>query len=438
MGNSLKARLASIQAFKVFRHRNYKLFFIGETISISGLWMHRVAMSWLVYSMTGSTAKLGALDFAAQIPVLLLGSLAGAFMEGRDLRRLIFTTQTLSMLQAAIVALLTLTGTVQYWHILVLVLIIGISDAFEVPARQAFVSRLIDDPKDLGNGIAMTMSVFNVTRLVGPSLAGFVIKRVGEGICFMLNSFSYSGTLIALSLLRFKSQPPGQSVSGSTNLPRPGLMENTREGLSYVRGFLPIRNCLLGMALVSFFGFPYMSFTSVFARDILHGDSETLGFLMAALGLGALTASIRLAMRKSPVGLARTMGFAVVGFGVSLFLFSLSRFFLLSLLSIGCLGFCSSTLLISCNTTIQVLVDDDKRSRVMSLQIIASMGITPMGSLLTGNAAHWIPLPTLLACLGMVCALVGLWLIRIYPRMAEISRPVFEKKALLSPGRKDA
>ena len=430
MWTFIRNKLASVQAFKVFRHRNYKLFFIGETISISGLWMQRVAMSWLVYSITGSTVKLGALDFAGQIPVLLLGGATGAFMEGRDLRKLIFVTQVLSMLQAMLLAVLTLMGVVQYWHVLVLVLLIGISDSFEVPARQAFVSRLIDDPRDLGNGIAMTMSVFNVTRLVGPSLAGFIILRVGEGICFLLNACSYTGTLIALSLLRFR-RPPADRVKPAGE-GAAGVLRNMREGLLYVRDFAPIRNCLLGMALVSFFGFPYMSFTSVFARDILHGTSETLGFLMTALGVGALFGSIRLAMRKNPVGLARTMGRATVGFGLSLLCFALSRSFPLSLALMGIMGFCSSTLLISCNTTNQVLVDDDKRSRVMSLQIIASMGITPLGSLLVGSVAHWTGLPPVLACTGAVCAGVGVWLIAIYPRMAELSKPVFERTELLN------
>ena len=430
---TLKNKCASIQAFRVFRHRNYKLFFIGETVSISGFWMHRVALSWLVYAITGSTVRLGILDFAAQIPVLLMGSVTGAFMEGRDLRKLIFICQVLSMLQALALAVLTLTGHVQYWHILVLVLLIGISDSFEVPARQAFVSKLIDDPKDLGNGIAMTMSVFNVTRLVGPSMAGFVIYYVGEGLCFLMNAVSYTGTLIALSMLRFK-RPLVKTDAG----PRAKLSKNLKEGLSYVRAFPPIRNCLLGMALVSFFGFPYISFMSVFARDILGGKPQTLGFLMTALGFGALIASIRLAMRKNPVGLAQTMGMAAMGFGASLLLFSLSSSFLLSLLLIALVGFCSSTLLISCNTTIQVLVDDDKRSRVMSLQIVASMGITPLGSLLTGQIASWTGIPVILALWGAVCASVGLWLLRIYPRMAQLSRPVFERQGLLERDEREA
>ena len=421
----MKLKASNFSALSVFRHRNYKIFFIGETISISGLWMHRIAMNWLVYAMTGSSIALGALDFAAQIPVLLLAGIAGAYMEGRDLRRIIFTTQALSMLQAVIMEVLTLTGTIQFWHILLLVLIIGVSDAFEVPARQAFVSKLIDDPKDLGKGIAMTQSVFNVTRLVGPSLAGFLIARVGEGLCFLFNAFSYTGTLAALSLLRFRRplvdtpQSPSKTMSGF------------KEGLRYIRDFLPIRNTLLGMALVSFFGFPYISFMSVFARDILKGDAQTLGFLTTSLGIGALFASFRLSTRKNPIGLARVMGIAASGFGTALFFFSLSRSFPLSLLLIGILGFCSSTLLISCNTTNQLLVDEDKRSRVMSFQIIASMGITPLGTLLSGFLVNSFGISAVLACWGIVCAGIGLWLVKIYPRMAALSRPVFIEKGLL-------
>ena len=410
--------------FRAFRHRNFRLFYMGQIVSLSGLWMQRVAMNWLVYRITGSPLLLGTVDFVAQIPVLLFGSFTGAFLEGRNLRRVIMICQTISMLHALTLAALTLTGTVQYWHIIILAGIIGTSDSFEVPARQGFTIRLVEDEQDLGNGIALTSTLFNVTRLVGPSIAGMVIAVVGEGICFLMNSMAYTATLTALFLMRFKKPLVTEQV-------RKSVMEGLKEGVGYVRAFLPLRNYLGAIALVSFFAFPYMVLLPVFARDILGGGPRTLGFLMGATGLGALGGSVMLALRKSPVGLGRIMAISCIFLGLSMALFSMSRILVLSMVLMVFLGFFMVATLVSCNTLVQTLVDEDKRNRVMSLFIVCAMGITPLGSLNAGWISSQIGAPLTLFGGGAVSLAIGLLLLRAWPAMWALSEPVYRQKNLL-------
>jgi MFS family permease len=404
--------------FRAFRHRNFRLFYMGQIVSLSGLWMQRVAMNWLVYRITGSPLLLGTVDFMTQIPVLLFGSFTGAFLEGRNLRRVIMICQTISMLHALTLAVLTLSGVVEYWHILILAAVIGISDSFEVPARQGFTIRLVEDEKDLGNGIALTSTLFNVTRLVGPSVV------VGEGICFLMNGMAYSATLTALFLMRFRKPLVTDQV-------RKSVLEGMKEGVRYVASFLPLRNYLGAIALVSFFAFPYMVLLPVFAREILGGGPRTLGFLMGATGLGALAGSVRLALRKSPVGLGRIMAVSCILLGFSMAAFSLSRMFSLSLVLMACLGFFMVSTLVSCNTLVQTLVDEDKRNRVMSLFIVCAMGITPIGSLNAGWLATHIGAPATLFAGGAVSLVIGLLLLRAWPSMWALSEPVYRRKNLL-------
>lgn len=410
--------------FHALRHRNFRMFYAGQVVSLSGLWMQRVAMNWLVYRMTGSAFLLGTVDFMAQIPVLLLGSFTGAFLEGRNLRKVIMICQTVSMLHALSLAVLTLTGVVQYWHILVLAAIIGISDSFEVPARQGFTIRLVEDEQDLGNGIALTSTLFNVTRLVGPSVAGMVIAVVGEGICFLLNGLAYSATLTALSLMKFRRPlvPGGE---------RKNLLDGMKEGIRYVTSFRPLRSYMGAIALVSFFAFPYMVLLPIFAREILSGGPRALGFLMGASGVGALAGSVRLALRRSPVGLGRVMAVSCIFLGISMGAFSFSRNFPLSLVLMVFLGFFMVSTLVSCNTLVQTLVDDDKRNRVMSLFIVCAMGITPLGSLNAGWLASRLGAPVTLFLGGCVSLAIGARLWRSWPALWSLSEPVYRRKNLL-------
>ena len=410
--------------FRAFRHRNFRLFYMGQIVSLSGLWMQRVAMNWLVYRITGSALLLGTVDFMTQIPVLLLGSFTGAFLEGRNLRRVIMICQTVSMLHALTLAILTLTGRVEYWHILILAAIVGTSDSFEVPARQGFTIRLVEDEQDLGNGIALTSSLFNVSRLLGPSIAGIVIAAVGEGICFLMNSMAYSATLAALFLMRFRKPLVTEQV-------RKNVLEGMKEGVRYAASFVPIRNYLATIALVSFFAFPYMVLMPIFAREILGGGPSTLGFLMGASGLGALAGSVMLARRKSPVGLGRIMALAAISLGLTMAALSLSRFLPLSMILMASLGFFMVTIHVSCNTLVQNLVDEDKRNRVMSLFTISSMGISPLGSLNAGWIAGYLGAPATLFAGGIISFFIGVALLRAWPAMWALSESVYKEKGLL-------
>lgn len=418
-------RLSLSKKFGVFRHKNFRLFFMGESISLCGLWIQRVAMNWLVYVMTGSTFMLGLIDFATQAPVLFLSGITGAVMEGRDLRKLVLFCQVLSCTHAFTLAALTLSGVIRYEYIFVLAVILGISDSFELPARQAIIPRLIDDKNDIGKGVATMSMLFNLTRLVGPSIGGFVIAAVGEGICFLVNGFSYIPTLVALLLMRFTVPLSGGAAQHA------GVMRNLKDGIKYAKEFLPIRNTLVGMTLISFFGFPYITLTTVFARDILGGQPYTLGFLMAAIGLGALLGALVLSFRKSPVGLMRVMGFGALGFGAFVVLFSISTNFYLSAFLVACTAYCSVTCVISCSTLVLILADDDKCSRMVSLRIVATVGATPLGSLCTGAIARYIGAPLTLGCWGAITLFVGVWLLKINSEMRALARPVYVNKGYL-------
>lgn len=412
------------QLSRALRHRNYRLFFGGEVVSLSGLWMQRVAMSWLVYRLTSSVFLLGAVDFVGQLPVFFLASFAGVYLEGWDLRRVIIICQILSMVHAFLLAILTLSGVVTYWHIIVLSVLLGVVNAFEIPARQAFIIHMVEDRQDLGNAIALNSSLFNVARLLGPSLAGVVIALVGEGICFLMNGFSYGATLWALFAMKLKR-------GGRTFTEKRPLLENFFEGIAYVRGFFPIRAALMALVVVSFFGLPYLVLLPVFAKDILSGGPQTLGFLTAASGMGALGGSFMLALRKTPVGLGKIMALAMSGFGICVALFAFSRWFPFSLLLMAGIGFTMISSMVAGNTLIQTLVDDDKRGRVMSLFIVALTGIAPFGSLFAGWLASKIDAPLTLACGGFICVGMGGWLWKKYPVLWEYAEPVYKKLHLI-------
>jgi len=414
-------KLRSSKLLRAFRHRNYRIFFVGESVSLTGLWMHRVAMSWLIYRLTGSALMLGAVEFVGQIPVFFLGIFAGVFLEKMDLKRVIFLCQALSMFHAFTLAVLTFSGYVQYWHILVLSALLGVVNAFEIPARQAFVVHVVEGNEDLGNAIALNSSLFNAARLIGPSIGGVTIAAFGEGLCFILNGFSYFATLAALFLMRIKQCEGSCGRSGN-------FLEGLKEGVGYAASFLPIRNTLLVLGVISFTGIPYIVLLPVFAREILAGGARTLGFLMASSGVGALAASLRLATRRSPSGLGKIMAMSVASFGLVISLFAFSRFFVLSMVLMGLVGFSLVSSLVSCNTYIQSLVDDDKRSRVMSLYIVSIMGIYPLGSLFTGWLASIIGAPLTFFFCGCLCFLAGVILWRRYPEMDAKARAVLVSK----------
>jgi MFS family permease len=384
--------------------------------------MQRIAMSWLVYRMTNSAFLLGAVGFAGQIPIFLLTPLAGVLADRMDRHRLLIITQTLAMLQAFTLALLVLTGTVAIWQIISLAVFLGLVDALDMPVRQSFMVQVVEK-QDLGNAIALNSSIVNSARLLGPSIAGILIASMGEGMCFLLNSFSYLAVIVSLLAMK----PIVRKIEKGTTR----VLQGLKEGFRYVSGFAPIRSVLLLLALVSLMGVPYQVLMPVFAKDILHGGPHTLGFLMGSAGIGALAGAIYLASRRSVIGLGRWIVLAAGVFGVGLIAFSLSRILWASLILMLLIGFGMMVQMASSNTVLQTVVDEDKRGRVMSFYAMAFRGMVPFGSLLAGGLASTIGAPNTLMIGGISCILGSLLFARQLPLLRDILRPIYIKMGIL-------
>jgi MFS family permease len=365
--------------FRALKYRNYRLFFGGQCISLVGTWMQTVAMSWMVYRLTGSALLLGVAGFASQIPSVLLAPFTGVAADRLDRRRLIIVTQTLSMLQALALGLLSYYGSPQVWQLIALAACLGVVNAFDMPARQAFVVEMVEERADMSNAIALNSSMFNSARLIGPSIAGVCIAALGESACFMLNAASYLAVIAALMAMT-----PSKSYRGAAH----GRSGEFSAGVAYAAGFPPIRYILLMLALTSLLGMPYAVLMPAYVKDILHGGPRMLGFVMAASGLGALFGALRLAARKHPAGLEKGIPFLGALFGLGLLGLSFSSGFTLSALCLALASYGMVSVMASSNTIIQTLVDDDKRGRVMAIYSVAFMGMAPFGSLLAGWTAQ--------------------------------------------------
>ena len=405
--------------FRALRSRNYKLFFMGQGISLIGTWMQQIALSWLVYRLTDSVFLLGAVTFSSQIPSFLLGPFAGVAADKFERHKVLLVTQVLSMLQASTLAVLVLTGAIQIWHILALSAVLGTINAFYIATRQAFVIELVERREDVSNAIALNSSMFNMARLVGPTIAGLLIAVVGEGVCILINAVSYLAVLASLLLMRLK---PFERVRQDRK-----VWQSLKDGFRYAFGFPPIRALILIVALISLFGMPFTVLLPVFARDILHGGANTLGYLMGASGLGALSGALFLAQRKSVLGLGKVIVGTMTLFGTALMAFSFSEFFLLSLVLMLFSGFGMIVTMASCNTLLQTIVEDDKRGRVMSLYATAFMGMAPIGSMLAGSVAEHIGVAyTLLGC-GFLCAVSIIPFAVSLPRLRQMVQPIYER-----------
>src|SRR4030042_331313 len=384
--------------FRSLSHRNYRLFFGGQSISLIGTWMQQIAINWLVYRLTNSALLLGIVGFSSRIATFLLASLAGVLADRWNRHRVLVITQTASMIQAMVLAILVLTGTIAVWHIILLSLLLGLINALDVPTRQSFIVDMIEKREDLGNAIALNSSMVNGARLIGPSVAGLLIATLGEGICFLLNGLSFIAVVVAL--LAMKITPKNREIQ---NLQ---VLQKLKEGYSYAFGFAPIRSVLLLLALISLMGMPFTVLMPVFAEKILQGGPRTLGFLLGATGVGAVAGSIYLASRKSVVGLGKIIVIASSLFGIGLIAFSFSRVFWLSLLIMLVTGFGMMVQMASSNTILQTLVEEDKRGRVMSFYTMAFMGMVPFGSLLAGSLANTIGAPKTVM-IGGITVLLG-------------------------------
>jgi MFS family permease len=410
--------------WRALAHRNFRLFFYGQTISLVGTWMTRIATSWLVYRLTGSAFLLGVVGFAGQFPSFVLAPFAGVLIDRWNRHRLLIFTQVLAMLQSLAIAVLTLGGWINFWQVLALAILQGLINAFDMPTRQSLIVELIDKKEDLSNAIAINSSMVNAARLIGPSIGGIIIAAVGEGWCFMIDAVSYLPVLA--SLLLMKVTRPQRASSQNKQ-----MWQEIVEGWAYVSQSRTIRSILMLLALVSLVGMPYTVLMPVFAEKVLGGGPNTLGILMAATGLGALGGALYLTARKTVLGLGKFIPIAAGLFGFGLVLFSLSRSLWLSLPILVLTGVGFITQLAVSNTLLQTIVDEDKRGRVMSYYVMAFMGTAPFGSLLAGTIAEWWGAPATLFVGGIGCMLGGLWFFRILPELREEIRPIYRKKGIL-------
>ena len=400
-------------AGRALRHRNFQLFFSGQLISLTGTWMQTVAQSWLVYRLTGSGLLLGAVGFASQIPVFLVAPIGGITADRGNRQRIVIATQMVSMILAFVLAALTLTNKVHVWHIFVLAASLGVVNAFDIPGRQAFLVDMVGK-EDLMNAIALNSSMFNGARVIGPAVAGVLVARLGEGWCFFANGVSYIAVIIGLMLMNVHAP-----ARASTKTPP---LEHVIEGFQFVRRTAPIRALLMLLGVVSITGMPYVVLMPIFADKILHKGGQEfatligshdlgavrLGILMGAAGVGALLGALTLAMRSGTKGLGRWVAVCCAGFGVSLILFSLSKWFWVSVLLLLPVGYFIMLQMASSNTLIQVMVPDALRGRVMAVYSMMFMGMAPLGALLGGALSDRLGAPLTVA-IGGLASVVGAW-----------------------------
>jgi MFS family permease len=404
-------------AWRALRHRNFRLFFSGQSISLIGTWMTRIATSWLVYRLTGSALLLGLVGFMGQIPTFLLAPFAGVWVE-------LLWTQALAAAQSLLLAGLTLSKRITIGEILILSAFQGLINAFDMPGRQAFLVQMVEDRKDLGNAIAINSSMVNLARLVGPSLAGLVIAAFGEGYCFAIDGVSYFAVIASLALMQIKPLP-GRGADASS------MWTQLKEGWTYVSGFAPVRTILLLFALVSLMGMPFVVLMPIFASQVLHGGPHTLGLLMGASGVGALVSALSLAVRKTVLGLGRMIPIAAGSFGAGLVLFGLSHVMWFSMLMMLLAGFGMMQGMAASNTIVQTLVPEDRRGRVMSYYTMAFVGMAPFGSLLAGSLAHWLGAPRTVMITGSVVILGAIWFTTRLKAIRVEIRPIYQALGIL-------
>jgi MFS family permease len=408
---------------RALRSRNYRLFFAGQSISLVGTWMTRIATSWLVYRLTRSPFLLGLVSFAGQIPLFFVAPFAGVWVDRWNRHRTLVVTQTLSMLQSFALAALALSNVITVSEVVCLMLFQGLVNAFDMPARQAFVIQMVEDREYLSNAIALNSSMVNAARLVGPALAGIIIAGIGEGYCFLLDGISYLAVIISLLAMHITAQ--------TARRPGRNILQELEEGWRYVTESVPIRSILLLLALISLVGMPYTVLMPIFASQVLHGGANTLGFLMAASGVGALTSAITLAARRSVLGLGKMIPISAGIFGAALIAFSFSRVFWISIVLLLGTGFGFLQQMAASNTILQTIVAEEKRGRVMAYYSMAFQGVAPFGSLLAGTLATRIGAPATLAGGGALCIVGALWFARRLPDIRRLIRPIYTEMGIL-------
>jgi MFS family permease len=411
-------------AFRSLKHRNFRLFFSGQLISLVGTWMQSIAEAWLIYRLTGSSVLLGLLGFVSQIPIFLLSPMGGLAADRWPRQRVVISTQVASMTLGFTLAALTLTGRIRVWEIIMLATLLGVVNAFDVPARQSFLIEMVGR-EDLLNAIALNSTMFNGARVAGPAVAGLLVAQVGEGWCFFLNGVSYIAVIAGLLMMRIEKSLAVHD-GGSP-------IEKLREGLRFVRHTLPIRTLLLLLGVVSFTALPFSVLMPIFADRILHGGASAYGNLMGAVGLGATFGAFTLAMRQQLRGLGNIVAYSAIGLGVSLTLFGASRWYWFSLVVLTLAGYAMMMQFTSANTLIQAMVPDQLRGRVMSLYSMMFIGMAPIGSLVAGKLAQHIGAPMTVALGGLISLVGGIVFALKWPAMRAPARELVAAQGMMQP-----
>ena len=401
--------------FRSLKHRNYRLFFLGQCISVTGSIIQFVALSWLVYRITGSVVMLGLIGFAGRLPILLLSPLTGVLIDRWNRRKVMIVTQILSMLQALGLAIIFFTG-IEVWHIFLFSIIMGCINAFDIPARHSFVIDLVERKDNLGNAIALNSLMFNGAMLIGPSIAGILLASEGEGICFMINAISYLFVILSLFMMNIKA---AQSVKQPSK-----IFNEMKAGFRYTFGFPPIKYIILLLALLNLLAVPHTILLPAFAKEILQGNSHTYGFLLGSSGFGALIAAFYLASGKTLLRMGKIIPWSAGIFGIGLILFSFSRFAMLSFILMVIVGFGDMLHTAASNTILQTITDDDKRGRVTSMYTISIVGIAPFGSLLIGELAKYLGITNTIIIGGVACLVGALVFLRKLPELKQDSKQV--------------
>lgn len=419
----MAATIAWGRSLRALRSRNYRLFFAGQSVSLIGTWMTRLAMSWIVYQLTDSAFLLGLTSFVGQIPAFFVAPIAGVWLDRWNRHRVLVITQVLAMVQSLALAVLAFTHYINLWWIIALALMQGLINAFDMPARQTFVIEMIEERADLGNAIALNSSMVNGAKLVGPAVAGVLIAAAGAGVCFLLDGISYIAVIWSLLAMRVAPVQP--------RLARKSAVQELAEGWKYVVESQAIRSLLLLLALVSAVGMPYTVLMPVVAVDLLHGGAHTLGFLMAMSGVGALASAIGLALRKTVIGLGKRIAISAGMFGGGLILLGLSRSLTISLLLMIATGFGMMQQMAASNTILQTIAADDKRGRVMSFYTLSILGMNPIGSLLAGSVAAKIGVPATMIWAGAICLAGSVWFYWKLPEIRRVIRPIYRELGIL-------
>lgn len=408
--------------FRIFSNRKYCLYFGGQLISQIGTWMQQVALGWFTYTLTGSAFLLAVVGASSQIPALIVMPFAGVFADRYDRHKMVIATQTLAMIQAGILAYVTLTHQAQVWHLVALGMFAGLITSFDMPTRTAFVYDLVERQEDLPSTIAMNSTLFNITRLIGPALAGFVVAALGTGMCFLINAISYIAVIVALFFIGGNFKPKREQTGN--------VISQLKDGFGYVFRTTPVRALILYLAIFGMGGMSYALLLPVFVKNI-GGNANTLGYLMSASAVGSLVGSFMLSARTSVIGLGRWIVISSFAFSLALIVFSFASNFWLAALVLAVIGLCMMIQMASINTILQTIIEDDKRGRVMSLFTMAFLGTAPIGSLLAGAIANHFGLQVTLFGCGIYCLIVAALFTSQLPRIRAETRPIYIQKGLL-------